>query len=78
MLESAGATSDDNRYSKKDAITSITSQGPTPALPELCAAIHKKVETFLNAEPKNERVRAVQAQSRIGLAVIEEALRRYR
>ena len=51
---------------------------PSPPLPELCAQIHDKVEAFLNAEPREERIRAAQAQSRISLGVIEEALSRYR
>jgi hypothetical protein len=36
------------------------------------------VEAFLHAEPKTERVRAVQTQTRRSLNVIEEALRKYR
>jgi FAD synthetase len=47
-------------------------------LPEVCARIHGKVEAFLHAEPKTERVRAVQTQTRRSLNVIEEALRKYR
>ena len=47
-------------------------------LPEVCARIHGKVEAFLNAEPKSEKVRAAQAQTRRSLNVIEEALRKYR
>ncbi len=79
MIKSAGATSDDNPYAGPNAIVSITSsQERAPALPELCARIHEKVEAFLNAEPRNERLRAVQAQSRISLDVIEEALQKYR
>lgn len=47
-------------------------------LPELCARVHARVESFLNKEPKTERMRGTQAQTRISLAVIEEALERYR
>lgn len=49
-----------------------------PPLAELCAGVHRKLEAFLNAEPKNERVRAVQEQSRKSLEVIGEALNMYR
>lgn len=76
MLESAGATSDDKTHPNTSAISSIT-HNPPPTLPEICAQIHEKVYAFLHAEPKDERVKAVQAQSRISLGVIEEALKRY-
>lgn len=49
-----------------------------PALPELCARVNQKVEAFLNTEGGNERVKGVQAQCRLSLQVIEEALQRYR
>jgi hypothetical protein len=76
MIETVpGHQSDD----KQDyTIRRITSQEQTPALPALCAQIHELVETFLHTEPRNERIRAVQAQSRISLDVIEEALQKYR
>ncbi|KAK5165177.1 3'-phosphoadenosine 5'-phosphosulfate sulfotransferase [Saxophila tyrrhenica] len=77
MLESAGASSDDNPHPGARSITDITSQQPPLPLPELCAQIHDRVHAFLNAEPKDDRVRAVQRQSRISLGVIEEALKRY-
>lgn len=51
---------------------------PLLPLPELCANIHQRLEAFLNAEPRDQRMRAVQEQSRKSLEVIEEALRRYR
>lgn len=78
MLESAGATSDDTSHPKLATIESITAAQPSPALPQLCAQIHCKVYAFLNTESKDERVKAVQRQSRISLGVIEEALQRYR
>jgi len=77
MLESDGATSDDKTHQSTQTIGSITQNLP-PTLPEICAQIHEKVYAFLNAEPKDERTKAVQAQSRTSLGVIEEVLRRYR
>jgi len=50
----------------------------TPALPELCAQVHARLEAFLASTPDTERLRRVQEQSRRSLKVIEEALQRYR
>lgn len=47
-------------------------------LPELCARIHARVTAFLDDEPKNDQIRAVQEETRTSLKVIEEALGRYR
>ncbi|KAF2716350.1 adenine nucleotide alpha hydrolases-like protein [Polychaeton citri CBS 116435] len=49
-------------------------EGP---LPQLCQKIHARVHAFINAEPGNERLRAVQEQTRLSLRIIEEALDRY-
>ena len=59
-------------------IETIASRDSTPAFPELCAQIHERVETFLNTEPANERIKGVQWQSRKTLDVLENALQRYR
>lgn len=76
MIEPPTGVPSDDKHG--ESISTITSQDPPPPLPELCARIHKKLESFLSAEPRNERTRAVQAQSRISLKVIEEALQKYR
>ncbi|KAK4574745.1 3'-phosphoadenosine 5'-phosphosulfate sulfotransferase [Recurvomyces mirabilis] len=47
------------------------------ALPELCASVHQRLETFLARESSSDRVRHVQEQSRESLKVLEEALQRY-
>ena len=51
---------------------------PTEALPERCAKVHAKVQALLDAEPRTQRLEQVQRQTRISLAVIAEALERYR
>lgn len=48
------------------------------SLPAVCAQVHQLLETFLASEPRNERLRGVQEQSRLSLRIIEEALDRYR
>ena len=50
----------------------------SPSLPDICAQVHERLETFLASEPRNERLRSVQEQSRLSLRIIEEALERYR
>ncbi|KAF2772808.1 adenine nucleotide alpha hydrolases-like protein [Teratosphaeria nubilosa] len=55
----------------------ITQYPIPPALPELCAKVHERVDAFLKSNPESERLRSVQAQSKISLGVLEEALERY-
>lgn len=55
----------------------ITHDSPQ-ALLELCAKVHAKVDAFLKREPKTERLRSVQEQSKLSLSILEETLERYR
>ncbi|CAK4031423.1 FAD synthase [Lecanosticta acicola] len=50
---------------------------PTQALPEQCARVHGKVYDLLKREPRTERIREVQRQTRISLRVLGDALQRY-
>ena len=75
MLSSPPGVHSDDRNGEIHA--PITSEEDL-SLPEVCERIHGRVEAFLSAEPKSERVRAAQAQTRRSLNVIEEALRKYR
>ncbi|KAF1955796.1 adenine nucleotide alpha hydrolases-like protein [Byssothecium circinans] len=50
---------------------------PLP-FPELCARIHGRIAAFLDEKNVSERVKSVQAQTRISLQVIAEALERYK
>jgi FAD synthetase len=43
-----------------------------------CARLHARVEAFLREEAPTETLRQVQQQTRKSLAVIHEALKRYR
>ena len=72
-----GVNGDDTNHANHASITSFPEES-SRSLAEVCEKVHGKVEAFLNAEPKTERVRAAQAQTRRSLNVIEEALRRYR
>lgn len=48
------------------------------SLSEICAEVNARVEAFLKAEPKNDRIRRAQEQSRLSLRILGEALERYR
>ena len=51
--------------------------GDTSALRQLCSALHSRITTFLQEDVKTERLKAVQAQTRRSLAIIQEALDKY-
>ncbi|KAJ4301625.1 3'-phosphoadenosine 5'-phosphosulfate sulfotransferase [Kalmusia sp. IMI 367209] len=50
---------------------------PPPPFPDLCARIHDRVAAFLDEEHASERLRSLQAQTRLSLEVISEALDKY-
>jgi len=53
--------------------------GDTPlSFPQVCARIHDRIYTFLDETDVTPRLKGVQEQTRVALAVIEEALDRYR
>ena len=52
--------------------------GPPQSLPALCADLHTRVEAFLAQDFEAENLRSAQAQTRISLGIIREALERYR
>jgi FAD synthetase len=45
---------------------------------ELCARIYDRIAAFLEAKDVSERVKSVQEQTRESLAIIDEALGKYR
>lgn len=47
------------------------------ALREICTKLHSQVTAFLQKDVETERLKAVQAQTRRSLAVIQEALDKY-
>lgn len=55
----------------------LVSDTPLP-FHELCARIHDRITTFLDAKNVSDRVKNVQEQTRASLQVIGEALERYR
>ena len=56
---------------------SYNTNGDHP-LRKLCTAVHDRIEAFLQEDVPTERLRKVQAQTRISLGIIQEALDRYR
>ena len=51
--------------------------GDSSALRDLCSKLHNQVTAFLQEDVKTERLKAVQAQVRQSLAIIQEALDKY-
>ena len=77
---SSGVNGDDTNpaINGEIATSSYSNDEEDLTFPEVCARVHGKVEAFLNKEAKDQRVRAVQEQTRTSLNVIGEALRKYR
>ncbi|KAF1969670.1 adenine nucleotide alpha hydrolases-like protein [Bimuria novae-zelandiae CBS 107.79] len=55
----------------------LVAPAPQP-FPELCARIHARVAAFLDEQHDSERLKSLQAQTRISLDIICEALEKYR
>ncbi|KAL8934352.1 MAG: hypothetical protein Q9211_005270, partial [Gyalolechia sp. 1 TL-2023] len=51
--------------------------GDSTSLRALCATLHARITAFLQEDVPTERLKAVQAQTRKSLAIIQEALDRY-
>ena len=69
MTTAAHVPSATEEIHQPDAATSLRA---------LCAQIHARIEAFLQEDVETEKLRRVQAQTRISLGVISEALQRYR
>ncbi|MCJ1234815.1 3'-phosphoadenosine 5'-phosphosulfate sulfotransferase [Varicellaria rhodocarpa] len=54
-----------------------TTTNATTSLNTLCSQLHHKIEAFLSENVQTETLRRVQAQTKISLAVIHQALDRY-
>ena len=52
--------------------------GDSSSIRALCSELHVKVEAFLQEDVKTKTLRSVQAQTRKSLAIIQEALDKYR
>lgn len=59
-------------------LSQATLNGDPSFLRAFCSELHAKVEAFLQEDVKTERLRSVQAQTRKSLAIIQEALDKYR
>ena len=55
----------------------LVSDTPLP-FHDLCARIHDRIAVFLDAKPVSDRVKSVQAQTRVSLDIIDRALEQYR
>jgi FAD synthetase len=55
----------------------LVSDTPLP-FPDLCARIHDRVAAFLEEKDVTDRMKSLQTQTRTSLAVISEALERYK
>ncbi|KAL9597661.1 MAG: hypothetical protein Q9219_004988 [cf. Caloplaca sp. 3 TL-2023] len=51
--------------------------GDSASLRSLCASLHAQITAFLQEDVSTERLRAVQAQTRKSLQIVQEALDRY-
>jgi FAD synthetase len=49
----------------------------TALLPDICYTLRRKVTAFLEQPSDDQLVRATQAQARVAMGVIEEALQSY-
>lgn len=65
-------------FSDERRNTSNSTHLNSPSLPLICTKVNERLEAFLASEPKTERLRGVQEQSRLSLRIIEEALEKYR
>ena len=55
----------------------VMQNGHVNPLRILCAQLHEQIEAFLQEDIQEERLKAVQAQCRHSLDIIQEALDRY-
>lgn len=56
----------------------MTQAPPPRSLRDKCIEIKDKVDAFLAEDPDTQILRDVQAQLRVSIEVVEEALERYR
>lgn len=54
-----------------------TVEGDSTPLRTLCTRLNAQITTFLHEDVKTEKLKATQAQTRISLQIIQEALERY-
>ena len=62
-------------YSDSSQQTAVN--GDSHSLRSLCSELHQKIESFLQEDVEKEKLRAVQAQCRHSLAIVQEAIDRY-
>lgn len=66
-----------NGYSDTSLPQDPIVEGDSTPLRDLCTRLNAQITTFLHEDVKTERLKATQAQTRISLQIIQEALDRY-
>lgn len=66
-----------NGHSDTDFPQNHTVEGERTPLRALCTRLNAQITTFLHEDVKTEKLKATQAQTRISLQIIQEALDRY-
>jgi len=61
-----------------DSASPLVCDSEPPPFAELCAKIHGRIAAFLDAEDVSPALRSLQEQTRVSLAVIAEALDKFR
>ncbi len=66
------------RARREDGLpTAATPAASRRSLSDVCLELRSKVDAFLAEEPETAQLRRVQAQLRLSMAVVDEALERY-
>lgn len=66
-----------NGHSDTYSPQNYTVEGNSTPLRALCTRLNAQITAFLHEDVKTEKLRATQAQTRISLQIIQEALDRY-
>lgn len=66
-----------NGHSETNSPQNHTIEGDSTPLRALCTRLNAQITTFLHEDVKSEKLKATQAQTRISLQIIQEALDRY-
>lgn len=74
----AAQTSVSQHASSHPTGVKIGGVGKTTSLTEECARVHERVHAFLARAPRTKRIEQAQQQTRESLAIIGDALQRYR
>lgn len=74
MQDDAPGSLDDEVSPKQ----TVSLPDPDTSLEEVCGALHRRIDDFLESKPATPLLETLQNQVRVALTVLEEALNRYR